>query len=140
MPTGSWRSSDECRSSVPKPLTDAGHLLCIGLYPIPFFLYAAFQESRLSPSALESDLRKLRMFAGFFEGLRDSVGCGSTDSLTMDEAAVNEFLIWMRDQGLRQSTAEGYLKVLNSMLSLFGNHVVDEKSGESFYRLLAGRV
>ena len=98
--------------------------------------YAAFQESRLSHSTLENDLRKLRMFAEFFEGADVGDGHATTDPRHMDEATVNEFLIWMKDQGLMQSTAEGYLKVLNRMLSLFGNHVVDEMRRKPWvYRL-----
>ncbi len=88
--------------------------------------YEAFQEGRLSRTTMEVDLRRLRSFAAFFEGLAESGACGSVDPRRMDEATVNEFLIWMREEGLKESTAEGYVKILNRLLSLFGNPVIEE--------------
>ncbi|MBR6037964.1 MAG: phage integrase SAM-like domain-containing protein, partial [Candidatus Methanomethylophilaceae archaeon] len=88
--------------------------------------YEAYQEGRLSKSTMKVDLRRLKRFAAFFEGLAESGVCGTTDPRRMDEATVNEFLIWMRSEGLKESTAEGYVKILNRMLNLFGNPVIDE--------------
>ncbi len=88
--------------------------------------YEAFQEGRLSRSTLDVDMRKLKHFACFFEGLYDSGGCPTADPRHIDEATVNEFLIWMRSRGLKESTQETNVKILNRLLQLFGNDVVAE--------------
>ena len=96
--------------------------------------YEAFQEVNLSKSTLKEDMKRLRRFTEFYEGLYERGACKTMDPRLFDEAMVMEFLLWLKDKGLAASTQHTDVKVLNRFLGLFGNNVIDKMRRNPIYR------
>ncbi|MBR4504811.1 MAG: site-specific integrase [Candidatus Methanomethylophilaceae archaeon] len=97
-------------------------------------LYEAFQEVNLSPCTLDVDVRKLKQFNRFFEGLYERGACKTLDPRHFDESMVTEFMMWMKGRELAASTQEKYLQILERYLRLFGNDVIGIMRGNPRYR------
>ena len=97
-------------------------------------LYEAFQEVNLSPSTLDVDIRKLKMFNRFFEGLYEQGACKTLDPRHFDEPMIMEFMLWMKNKGLVVSTQEKYIQILERYLRLFGNDVIGKMRDNPRYK------
>lgn len=96
--------------------------------------YRAYQEPVLSKETISEDVRKLKLFAKFFEDLYDSGGCSTMDPRKITEPMIMEFIMWMKERNLAASTQVSYLKILNRLLILFGNNVIPEMRNGHTYK------
>lgn len=84
----------------------------------------------VAESTYKEEERKLRYLAGVFEKLKDERRINTTDPRHMTRREIQEFMAWMRREGLDPVAQAKYLQYLKGFLKCYKNFVMDEMKAD----------
>lgn len=114
----------------------------LGRYPFQASLkyYEPKLHSKLAPTTMTENLRKLVYFAKIFEKLKEKKLVDTTDPRNMSQYDIESFLDYMKENELAMSTMIKYTDILDSLLSLYENNVIHDMKKRGDWPLLKSAV
>ena len=106
--------------------------LRLGRYPFAAAtnFYLQSRKGTIADSTYTEDERKLRYLGSVLEKLKKDGLITTTDPRIMGRKEIQEFLIWMRREGLDLDTQKKYLHHLRALLRFSKNHIIEDMKAE----------
>lgn len=127
-----WIEGANGRSTKRRRYADEVARLKLGRFPFAAAIETHMKKRYgiLSETTYKEEERKLRMLAKVFEDLKREGRIDTTDPRHMRRKEIQEFLAWMKRQGLDPTAQDKYLKFLKVFLRSFRNRVIEDMKAD----------